>query len=157
MRPMNVIAVLCLIAVSGLEAAAGWCCCKGSNSRSYATQSQVQTYAAVQADVYYCWYCGLNGWERVDCATLGTYPAGSTAKTMSPDRPIALCLSYDRAPMAASGPTAARANAQCDYYPMVCDKCTHRLRFPRCCESWTDLYPIEWYGRPCASGACGCR
>jgi len=150
MRLCNLLAVLFLVALSGLEATAGWCCCKGGDSRSYATPTYTPAYSAVSA-VTYCWYCDYqNGWVQVGCDKIGNYDPMLTAKTATPRPPTALCLNYG------PGPITTLAAGPVEYYPMVCDKHTHRLRFPRCCEVATEFYPIGRLGHPC-SPTCDCR
>jgi len=81
--------------------------------------------------------------------------------TRSPNPPSAECFQQLAAPPAdrfapAAPAAAAAAAAGCPRYPMVCDRKTHCLRFPRCCEEATEFYPLWWLGRKCSPAGGGC-
>lgn len=147
MRPTTLLAALLVTALPCLEATAGWCCSKRCSAPSYQTR-----YEATTSYAQYCWCCETDHWRS--CSNGNPCPnSDEMCITLSPNPPSGACSFGVRM---SSEPRRASCG-QPKFYPMVCDACTHRLRFPHCGEVATEFYTLAWLGQPCASSCGGCR
>jgi hypothetical protein len=143
MRWTALVFTLLIVAIPSIDVQAGWGC--GSKGRRVTYGGRDDTLPP------YCWCCTNGGW--VLCNPTLKCPAKYMAYTTSNKPPSAECMM--------SHVEAVAVDIKADdcpvaYYPMVCDRCTHRLRFPRCWERAEEHYPLEWLGKSCRPGYC-CR
>ena len=88
-----------------------------------------------------CWCCDKDGnWIRTNSANFATCDAVTRCAV-----PCGKCKCHVKCQ------SKCKDLNQCcvRYYAMVCDQCTHRLRFARPLECHDEFYPLCWLGSPC--------
>jgi hypothetical protein len=108
--------------------------------RRNCTKDGYAAACAATPDFPYCWCCQGGHWVYGVCPQC---PVGSTACTASSTVPPSV-----NCPRADGECCASGANSNCIYL-MICDCCTHRMRFAYPWEKGDGYFPLWCLHKPC--------